>query len=83
MDNKTLYLVTRHTWGEPYGDFINLVGVYDDKGTAEAVMEWFKDDSCDIFEIALNESYPATITGYDPQNAMMKENEIVLGGYAE
>ena len=80
---KKLYVVVRHTHPEDYGDYVNLVGVYDDKDEAEGMAAGFNDDSCDIHEVGLGFTYPAPLDDEYIEDTSIRDKAISLGGYAE
>lgn len=80
---KKLYVVVRHTHRDDYGDYISLVGVYDDEDEAEGIAAGFNDGSCDIHEVGLGLTYPAPMDDDYIEDTSIYGKEIPLGGYAE
>ena len=75
-----LYVVTEDGYRHPWGSKIYLVGVYDDKETAESVVKNIEKNLGygRITEIALNSTH---MLKYDDFGDM--RNDLYLGGYAE
>ena len=71
-----LYVVTEDGYRHSWGSEIYLVGVYDDKETAESVVKNLGYGQ--ITEIALNSTH---MLKYNDFGDMM--NDLYLGGYAE
>ena len=80
---KKLYVVVRHTHPDCYGDYVDLVGVYDDKDEAEGMAAGFNDDSCDIHEVGLGFTYPTPLDDEHLEDKSIYDNVVPLGGYAE
>ena len=80
---KKLYVVVRHTYPYGYGDYVDLVGVYDDKDEAEGKAAGFNDESCDIHEVGLGFTYPTPMPSECPEDKSVYDKVVSLGGYAE
>ena len=81
---KKVYLVVRHTYPCEYGDYVDLVGIFENADEAKKIVDSFEDDSCKIHEVELGATYRAVMVYEEDDNDIKADYDgISLGGYAE
>ena len=73
---KMRYVLTQDGYTAGWGSELYLLGVFDDKETAERIA---KEHKCTVTEIEANRFFPLSETPFPEQKA----NDYYLGGYTE